>query len=244
MMEEDIVEYNQDVKPYVLSFTLEMSGSRIVGRRLSGKLNKSVQELYSGFAFLEGNSLSDNDYQQAVEACENITKFPIYYVEKPGSVAKIKATIDKFRQEISKDNWLVVTLDHTLLVEGRANQSERDIITELQKMFMQEKKIGITTIIQLTQLNRDIESVDRIMHANMHFPTRKDLSTSDSVYQASDICVVIMRPEIIGIQSYGIQGWSTKDMIYAHIIKQRDGEPKILKFKNDLKYNKITDILD
>lgn len=244
LLETDLVEYNQDLHPYILSFTLEMSGSRIVGRKLSSKLDKSVQELYSGYAFLDGNALSDEDYQKTVEKCEEITKFPVYYVEKPGSVKEIKATIDKFREEISGDNWLIITLDHTLLVKGKSSESEREIINELQQMLLQEKKIGCTTVIQLTQLNRDIESVDRVMHANMHFPTRRDLSTSDQVYQCADVVLVIHRPETLGIQRFGINGWETKDMIYLFCIKNRDGEQKILKFKNDLKHNKITDIID
>ncbi|MFW6225675.1 MAG: hypothetical protein ACOC3V_01790 [bacterium] len=30
-----------------------------------------------------------------------------------------------------------------------------------------------------------------------------------------------------------------KDMIYMHILKAREGEPKILRFINNLKYNSI-----
>lgn len=241
-IETDMVEYNKDIKPYILSFTLEMSASRIVGRKLSNRLNKSVQELYSGFAFTNENTvLSEEDYKKVLVECDELVQYPVYYVETPGSVTEIKNTIHKFREEVSKDSWLVITLDHTLLVKGRATDSERDIITELQHMFLQEKKIGLTTIIQLSQLNRDIESYERVTNPNLHFPTRRDLSTSDAVYQASDVVIVISRPEYLGIKRYGPNGWDVDGILYLHCIKNRDGELKILKFKNELKFNKIVE---
>jgi hypothetical protein len=46
-------------------------------------------------------------------------------------------------------------------------------------MFIQEKKIGRTTIIQLSQLNREIEEMSRITNPSLHFPQRRDLAGSD-----------------------------------------------------------------
>ena len=41
------------------------------------------------------------------------------------------------------------------------------------------------------------------------------------------------------IEQYGPQSLPTKDHIYMHFAKNREGDVKILKFINDLKYNNI-----
>lgn len=66
----------------------------------------------------------------------------------------------------------------------------------------------------------------------------------DSIFQASDVLLVIHRPEIIGITKYGLNNLDTKDVIYIHLLKVREGEPKILKFKNNLKYNSIDEFVE
>ena len=75
----------------------------------------------------------------------------------------------------------------------------------------------------------------------MNFPMRKDIFGSDAIFQASDYLFVLHRPEIIGLQEYGVKAWPTKDLIYLHFLKVREGEPGILVFKNNLKYNRIDD---
>ena len=73
----------------------------------------------------------------------------------------------------------------------------------------------------------------------MQYPTRRDIFGGESVYQASDWVLILHRPEILGITCYGTKKLPTKDMIYLHCIKAREGEPKILSFHNNLKYNTI-----
>ena len=41
------------------------------------------------------------------------------------------------------------------------------------------------------------------------------------------------------INVYGPSNLPVKDMIYMHFLKVREGEPKILSFMNNLKYNSI-----
>ena len=62
------------------------------------------------------------------------------------------------------------------------------------------------------------------------------------MFQASDYVVVLHRPELLGIKDreYGPSDkLPVKDMIYMHFLKVREGEPKILTFVNNLKYNYI-----
>ena len=158
---------------------------------------------------------------------------------------QIKNTIETFRMTVAKGKWLVIILDHSLLVRGKNGQSERETLSDLQRLFMEIKKWGRVSIIQLTQLNRNIESPERISNPSLHYPRRSDLTSSDSLFHSADYVCVIHRPETIGITDepgYGHGHLKTKDLIYLHLLKARDGEAKILVFKNNLKYNSIEEI--
>ena len=76
----------------------------------------------------------------------------------------------------------------------------------------------------------------------LHYPTRSDIFGSDSLFQASDIVMVLHRPELLGLIKYGIKNLPVTNMIYLHLLKQREGEPKILSFKNNLKFNSIDEV--
>jgi replicative DNA helicase len=104
---------------------------------------------------------------------------------------------------------------------------------------MEMKKYGMTTIIQLSQMNRNIEDKERILNPSLQFPMRSDIMASDTIFQASDYIIVLHRPEILGITAYGPGNWPVKNLVYAHVIKNREGEPKILVFENNLKYNTL-----
>lgn len=89
-------------------------------------------------------------------------------------------------------------------------------------------------------MNRRIEEPERINNPASHYPMRSDLSSSDSIFQASDYVLVIHRPEILGITEYGPNRLPTYNKVYIHILKNRDaGKPCILEFENDLAFNNL-----
>lgn len=222
-----------------------MKASRVVGKKLSYKLNKSTTDLYNS---AKDTEVTDDYFKKIQQASEEIQKYNIYYVDTSGTVEEIKNTIIHFNNTIAKDKWLIITLDHTLLTRGKTGEAERNIIADLQYMFIEMKKHSKNTIIQLSQLNRDIESSERITNRYLHFPTRKDLFGSDSIFQASDVVMVIHRPELLQIEDYnygpGKYGLPVKNLIYLHLIKAREGELGIIPFENNLRYNRMdeTDI--
>jgi replicative DNA helicase len=237
-LETDLIDLNPTEDIVVLSFNFEMLSSRQVGRKLSYKMTKTTSELYSSAP--NGVFVTDEEYDKIVKESKQIKQYPIYYVDSPGTVDEIRETIIQFSALPQiKDKWLVIILDHTLLTKGKSGESEREVLTHLQRLFMEVKKWGKNTIIQLSQMNRDIEDKDRINNPNLHFPNRRDIFGSDSLFQASDYVIVIHRPELLGIKSYGLNNLPVVDKIYMHILKNREGEPKILSFINNLKYNRI-----
>ena len=89
-------------------------------------------------------------------------------------------------------------------------------------------------------MNRNIEAPERINNNSNHFPMRSDISSSDSIFQASDYVIVIHRPELLGITEYGPNRWPVNNKVYMHILKNRDaGKPAILEFENDLMFNNL-----
>lgn len=236
-LETDLIDLNPQEEIVILSFSFEMLSSKQVGRKLSYKLKKTTSELYSAS---EDSVITDNEYEEVKTTAESIKGYPVYYVDSPGSVREIANTIAFFQSSIAKDKWLVIIIDHTLLINGNsAGDSERSIIVELEKVLIGVKKVGSTSIIQISQMNRNIETPERINNPSLHYPQRSDLSSSDAVFQASDYVIVIHRPEILGLLAYGYMNLPVKDFVYLHILKNRDGESKILRFINDLKYNNL-----
>lgn len=234
-LETDLIDLNPDQEIVILSFSYEMLSYRQVGRKLSNKLRKTTAELYSS-----DQSLSNTEFNKIEEVADKIKKYPIYYIDTPSTVENMEKTIDYFHENIAKDKWLIVILDHALLVEGQG-ESERGTIVDLQKMFIRKKKLSNTSIIQISQMNRNIEQPDRINNPSMHYPMRSDLAASDAIFQASDYVTALSRPELLNITAYGIDRLPVKDKVYLHFLKVRDGEPFILEFENELKYGNLVE---
>jgi replicative DNA helicase len=238
-LESDLIDLNSNQDVVVLNFSFEMLSSRQVGRKLSSKLRQTTAQLYSSSSDLDNTLL-----EEVEQTSQQIKSYPIYYVDTPGTVADIASTIDYFYENKAKGKKFVIILDHTLLVEGQNRESALQVISDLQKLFIRVKKFPDTTIIQLSQMNRNIENPERINNPSMHYPMRSDISSADTIFHASDYVICIHRPELLNIQSYGPNRLSVKDKVYLHILKNRDaGECSILEFDNDLKYNNLIETI-
>lgn len=238
-LETDLIDLNSNQDVIVLNFSFEMLSSRQVGRKISGKLRQTTAELYS-----TNNELTDDLLDRVEQTSQQIKSYPIYYVDTPGTVEDIASTINYFYETKAKDKKFVIILDHTLLVEGQNRESALQVISELQKLFIKVKKLPNTTIIQLSQMNRNIENPERINNPSMHYPMRSDISSADTIFHASDYVICIHRPELLNIQQYGPNRLLVKNKVYLHILKNRDaGECAILEFDNDLKYNNLIETI-
>lgn len=238
-LETDLIDLNSNQDIIVLNFSFEMLSSRQVGRKISSKLRQTTAELYSA-----NNELTDDLLDRVEQTSQQIKSYPIYYVDTPGTVEDIASTINYFYETKAKDKKFVIILDHTLLVEGQNRESALQVISELQKLFIKVKKLPNTTIIQLSQMNRNIENPERINNPSMHYPMRSDISSADTIFHASDYVICIHRPELLNIQRYGPNRLLVKNKVYLHILKNRDaGECTILEFDNDLKYNNLIETI-
>ena len=235
LLQSDVIDLNSSEDVVVLNFSLEMVGFRQVGRTLSNKLRKTTSALYSS-----ETDLDEETFRKVVAVSNQLKEYPIYFVDNPCTPTQVEQIISNFYETYvkGKNKHFVILYDHALLTKQVGSVIET--ISELERVFIQAKKLPLTSIVQLAQMNRNIEAPERINNPLSHYPMRSDLSSSDAIFQASDYVLVIHRPEILNISEYGPNHLPTQNKVYMHILKNRDaGKPCILEFENDLMYNNL-----
>ena len=235
LIQTDLIDLNPNEDIIILSFSLEMVGFRQIGRTLSNKLRRTTSSLYSA-----ETRLDDDTFRKVVAVSNELKEYPIYFVDDPGTPQQVEETIRYFYNQYVKGTGkhFVVIYDHALLTKQVGSVLET--ISELERVFIQIKKLPFTSVIQIAQMNRNIEASERINNPLSHYPMRSDLSSSDAIFQASDYVLVLHRPEILNIQEYGPNRLPTTNKVYIHMLKNRDaGKPCILEFENDLMYNNL-----
>lgn len=233
----DLIDLNSKENTIELVFSLEMVGFRQIGRMLSNKLRLTTSDLYSS-----EKSLDDSTLEKVINVTNSLKNYPIYFVDDPGTPMQVEKTIMDFYETYVKGKNVnfVIFYDHALLTKKIGDML--DTISELEKVFIKVKKLPRTSVVQLTQLNRNIESPERINNNLMHYPMRSDLSSSDAIFQASDYVFVIHRPELLHICEYGPNRLPTSNKIFLHLLKNRDaGKPCIIEFENDLAHNNFVE---
>lgn len=235
LIQTDIIDLNPNEDIIVLTFSLEMVGFRQVGRTLSNKLRRTTSTLYSS-----ETDLDESTFKDVINVSNQLKKYPIYFVDNPSTPTQVNNIIRWFYDKYVKNTnkHFVIIYDHALLTKQEGSTIET--ISELERVFIQAKKLPLTSVIQLAQMNRNIEQPERINNPLSHYPMRSDLSSSDSIFQASDYVIVMHRPEILNIQEYGPNHLPVNNKVYLHMLKNRDaGKPCILEFENDLMYNNL-----
>jgi len=242
-LETGLFDMNPLEKFAVLSFNFEMIARRLVGRKISQNLQLTVKQMYSADINNPDKNLNKDLYLRAENYAKSIINRPVWYVDIPGTVKEIKTTIEHFALQIPEnlDRGILVTLDHSILVKKFGEQNQLETLYELAGMFNEMKKKIKSSYVIVSQLNRGIEAVERIQNKNLHYPQKSDVFGADSLYQYSDVFSILHRPEMLNLRAYGPEDMPTKDLIYWHFIKCRDGDPFIAKMKNLLKYNQIID---
>jgi len=106
--------------------------------------------------------------------------------------------------------------------------------------------------ILLSQLNRDIESQDRVANPAFHYPNKNDIFAASSVYYSSDVVIIFHKPAVIeglglfygparsgfpkGLPVF-LEG--ERPMVYWHVIKSRFDVNQILTMVDDFSNSRI-----
>lgn len=204
MLKDDFISLNEDQPFEILSFEWEMLPIDQIARKMSRALSISIGEIYSS-----ENPLSDDILEEGMQKMEDLGKKDIFFVDQVGTVEQYVLTVIKFVQErklIEKNKGLIVTLDHTLLAQGGDN--EKKIVDHLMKTAVQLRNALANSglkimLLFLSQLNRDIEDLDRVAKPHFHYPGRSDLFAASSVYYCSDYVLVLHKPcDVRGMGNY------------------------------------------
>lgn len=229
----------------VLHFCFEMSASTEILRRLSSATKIGYRDLLSA-----DRPLNAEQYELVKQQLDKVKSEPIYFCETPGTRIDIYNTIKKMRERFPDDN-LVVTLDHVLLVQPLPGENEVQTLAELGKMFIQVRKEFGTMNILLCQLNDKIESAIRRDPgaASLHFPTKTDIHGSKQLYHATDVCLVVHQPALLGLEVYGKHHVPTitetgRNLVALHILKNRHGTQGYVRLISHLDEGRIIEWSD
>lgn len=236
IIETDVFDLNPREKIKLLNFNFETESYRNIIKKYSADMQLDTNEI------LSSERLLSEDAFKAIEGkAARFDEYPIYYFDNSGSVSQIYDSIIRFQSK-NPYNKLVVILDHTALINLENEQDEMEMLTRLGRMSIELKKETGCIIVLLGQLNSNIEQVERLSTPALHYPMRSDLFSAKAVYNAMDNVFIPHRPEILGIQAYGMHKYPTKDVVFWHILKQRYGKVGYIKMRCDFKYNKLEEI--
>lgn len=230
---------NQDFA--FLNFNFEMTSKEILIRQVISKLGIGNRELLSA----DGVQLSGAQMIRVRAAlASDQANVDIHYCEYPKTVEQYKSICRKFYEKYKKK--FVILSDHSILFKkGLQDDNVTALLYSLGDASIELKKDVDCTQIHISQLNRDIEKVERRIRKNgLNFPVKGDLTGSDALYQCADTVLVNHRPAWLNFlpNTYGPEGFECgPNDIYWHFLKLRQGEPGIAKMRADFQRFKIYD---
>lgn len=212
----------------ILAFTFEMGADDEIIRTYSSYLKTSYSNLISSY-----KKISREYYELIEKTSKNVDNDIIYYVEVPGNRDQIFKTIDSFKKRFP-DHRLVVTLDHTLLMEYLSEVGEVELVANVARLALLIKKRYGAMVIMLGQLNDKIEQPDRIRNPLLHYPKKTDIHGSKSIYMAADTIIIVHRPELLQIEKYGMHEYCAEGLIAWHFLKSRlHGKEGLIRMRQD-----------
>jgi|TARA_R100001443_G_scaffold9108_1_gene18653 replicative DNA helicase len=207
-------------------FSYEMSSNQLLKRLIS--MESSVENNY-----ITNGTLGKDEYLKVNQAIGKIEKLPINIDEC--NITNLNYLVNRIKSYVKKRSIKLVLVDYLQLVTYTTKNSTRE--QEVSKVARTLKNLAkelSITIIALSQLNRGVG-----MRA-MGKPTLSDLRESGEIEQASDIVILIHRPEYYGIKHDDL-GNDTKGVANIIFAKGRNigvGEiplkfiSKLTKFEN------------
>lgn len=229
---------NPDQEFGVLDFQFEMIARTIAMRELSGAMKKTMKQLASC-----GDELSDDDIDTAIRYTQEHGKRNIWTIDKPMTVKEIEAKIEEC---IAKFNMpFIITLDHSVLVSKSSSEKDQfDTLHNLAKMMTRLKKYPVMFIV-LTQLNREVESIERQKpgtYGNYIFDS--DIYGGDALLQHADIVLGINRPSKYNLRVYGPEKYQVSPKhIVVHYLKNRNGQAgQFSFFEEDFQHMRLYEV--
>ena len=202
-------------------FSYEMSSNQLLKRLISMESGVSNSYIING-------TLGKDEYLKVNQVVGQLEKLPISIDDC--NITSLNYLRNRIKDYVTKKQVKLVLVDYLQLVSHNSKNSSRE--QEVSKVARTLKNLAKEleiTIIALSQLNRGVG-----MRA-MGKPTLSDLRESGEIEQASDVVILIHRPEYYGIE-HDDKGNNTKGMANIIFAKGRNiGVGEIpLKFNSSL----------
>lgn len=237
MLTREAHRLNPDQEFIVLDFQFEMLARNTALREFAATTGKSIKQLASTY-----DPLDDEEFKTVIKYVEKNKDKPIYIVEDASTVGEIRSIIIKTMNEEKKP--MIVTIDHSVLVQkGATDKDIFETLHNLAKMMTELKRRKIIFIV-LTQLNREVESIERQKpgtYGNYLFDS--DIYGGDALLQHADIVLGINRPSKYNLPIYGPERYLVdRQLLAVHVLKNRNGDaPMLMFFNEEFKHMRITE---
>lgn len=222
----------------VLEFSLEMVAKASAVRGFSSFVGRSYKYLCSA----EGE-ISDEDFGKCIEYAKEMVKYPIDVIEEAPTVEGFEEIIKMYMKEYSTKKTVqnketgndeqitvytktVITLDHSILLNKRANQTLNDMLYELGTTLTRIKRKYPVIFIILSQLNRSIDHPERNEDGKYgNYVLDSDIFGADALLQHADVVIGLNRPGKQKIRFYGPERYIVPDinLLVMHFLKARNG---------------------
>lgn len=226
-----------------LHVAFEMTAADEIIRTISGDIGMSYAEITSAYS-----KLPQEKFEEILLILESYRLHNVEFIEVTGTVTQLENTIYEYQSQYPED-LLVISLDHTLLTSYENEKDEITLITNLSRMFVRvRKRIGSMNIL-VGQLNTNIEDQNRIIRVGQHYPIKKDLHGSKSIFMDMDFVFIWHRPEMLNINRYGPEtmpdgqiGYPTKGIVFCHVIKSRHNVVGIIRYREEFSKGNMVEL--
>jgi replicative DNA helicase len=196
-----ISELNPNLKFKQIILNFEMIALAQVNREISTKAKKTMSELYS-----VDKKLEDIDILALEKYYNSIKDSEIYFVETTVTPEILVALLYNFWYTQCKEGGytMIYEIDNLMLIDGLGEKEKIDKtnykLVALKKQIASEGGTSIGLV--LTQMNRNIETVERVNTPELHKPMTSDLMAASSTNFCSDYIIFAHIPAKLGLKKY------------------------------------------
>ena len=186
-------------------FSYEMGDTQLLQRLVS--LESEVNNRY----IMKG-SLESNEFSRVNRAIGKLENTCLYVDECKDS--SLRYLLNKIRQYVITKDVKFFLVDYLQLVKASGTSREQEVAIVARELKNIAKELNVT-IVALSQLSRGVERREGCR------PSLSDLRESGEIEQASDVVMLVYRPEYYGIMNDD-SGKSTEGLVDLIIAKGRN----------------------
>lgn len=208
-------------------FSYEMGDTQLLQRLVS--LESQVNNRY----IMKG-TIEDAELKRIHKAIGKLEKTCLFVDECKDS--SLSYLLNKIRKYVIVKKVKFFLIDYLQLVKGVGSSREQEVAVVARELKNIAKELDVT-IVALSQLSRAVERKDGCR------PSLSDLRESGEIEQASDIVMLVYRPEYYGIMTDD-NGQSTEGLVDLIFAKGRNIGTGTLPLRFQKEYTKFIDPQD